>query len=532
MRSRVYHTVSCFLDGDSEGPIPAMYLLMRPLNHFVSAEEGNVRFTAVDFSGDNIIVAGQVLYLRNIRYFVETLIAEIKQHLKAQLFFGLDIVDMNWSPGIVYEEPRNTSIHHSCFHDHHNSFSRHKDDLLKVVLTHPSVHGRFHYLDQDRQIHWRAGPCFMYMDFCHEVEMLLFSGTQTSVGEPGRGTEVASHLVCNVSGGSIRNVFVMFQFFCMMGTFNKTSHTGERDLTMMRVPHPEIGRLWMMYLTFVRPLLVVWQGYFRGPAAAARARNRLFFGPHRPTTSGELSRYLSLHTHRILNVKISVALWRHIVTWFLNYHSVTVPDHLAVSNRSTLAAQLGHSESTHSLYAADARLPSRIDFHVVFQTMRASGTWHDLVGFRSTLLSDMNCRHRKIPADRVQGEESVGRSASTSLRDYLPVINDIAEQVRKALIPDIVHLNSQTRANDLASLMDAVGIGLQSPISQPLGQSPTHILHPSRLRDLRTFLKDENASFKTTQQALAVELIASKNPSVLLIGPTGSSFFLSVKTFS
>jgi hypothetical protein len=49
----------------------------------------------------------------------------------------------------------------------------------------------------------------------------------------------------------------------------------------------------------------------------------------------------------------------------------------------------------------------------------------------------------------------------------------------------------------------------------------THTSHPSRLRDLRAFLQDSKAAFKHPQQALATELIASKNPSILLIGPTG-----------
>jgi hypothetical protein len=51
-----------------------MYLVMRYLNSFSSVEEGTPRFTALDFSGDNVIIAGHVLYLRDIRYFVETII--------------------------------------------------------------------------------------------------------------------------------------------------------------------------------------------------------------------------------------------------------------------------------------------------------------------------------------------------------------------------------------------------------------------------------------------------------------------------
>jgi hypothetical protein len=37
-------------------------LVMRFLNRFSSAEQGTMRFTALDFSGENVIVAGNVRY--------------------------------------------------------------------------------------------------------------------------------------------------------------------------------------------------------------------------------------------------------------------------------------------------------------------------------------------------------------------------------------------------------------------------------------------------------------------------------------
>ena len=51
-------------------------------------------------------------------------------------------------------------------------------------------------------------------------------------------------------------------------------------------------------------------------------------------------------------------------------------------------------------------------------------------------------------------------------------------------------------------------------------------MHPSRLRDLRTFLKDDSATFKDPQQSLALELIRGKEPSLLVIGPTGEECLL------
>ena len=502
-----------------------MYLVMRYLNHFSSAEEGTLRFTALDFSGDNVIVKGQVLYLQDIRYFVEKIISEIKEIFRAHLFFGLDVFDLDWSPGAVHEEPRNRNIGYSCLRDPANSFYGRRFDLLQAILTHPSLCGRFHFVNHERKIIWKAGPCLSYMDTCHEVEMLLFCATQTSVGEPARGSEMASHLISNVAGGTIRNAFIMFQHFSLMGTYNKTSHLTERDVTMMRVPHPEVGRLWILYLTFVRPTIIVWQHYFSGSNAAARARDHLFFGLHRRVTSPELSQSLSRHTQRLLNIRMSISLWRHIATWFFNYHSIGFHGRHAISGRAVLAAQSGHSEGVHALYAADVRLPSGIDFHKFFDTMRTSGTWHSLVGFpnfsRPSLLEAM--QHMPCQTNTSPPSESV----STAVRGCSSLSTvDIAEEVKRMILPDILQAITQSRANDLSHLLDSLGINLQSPPSQALTQPVTHIMHPSRLCDLQRFLKNDSASFKDPQQALALELIRGKEPSLLVIGPTGTIFFI------
>lgn len=490
---------------------------MRFLNHFSSAEQGTLRFTALDFSGENVIVAGKVLYLRNIRYFVETIISEVKELIRSELFFGLDMFDINWIPGVVHEEPRNRNVGYSCFHDPSNSFRQHRFDLLRAVLIHPSLRGRFHFVSKEGKIVWKAGPCFAFMALCHEVEMLLFCGTQTSVGEPARGSEIASHLINNIAGGTIRNVLVMFQYFSMMGTFNKTSHRTERDVTMMRVPHPEIGRLWMLYLTFIRPTIVLWQNYFSGRRAATRARDRLFFGLYRPVTSPELSQNLARHTQQLLGIKMPVSLWRHIATWFLNHHSVQFRDYHSQLSRSSLATQSGHGESVHSLYASDGRLPGGIDFHMFFDTMRASGVWHSLIGFSHILQPSL------LEAMKHRGEISLPTTLPMTLENNASISSavDIAEEVKKRILPDLLQAASQTRANDLACLLNSLGINLASPPSQALTQPVTHIMHPSRLRDLRTFLGDDSAVFKDPHQSLALELIRGKEPSLLLIGPTG-----------
>ena len=479
-------------------------------------ENGSPLFTALDFTGRNVIVNGKVLYVTDIKSFVVSIVQELQDCLLHNLFFGItDLVNIErWSPGVVNEEPRNTRAGYSCFTDPLNSFISDSDLLLRTVLDHPRVSGRFHFVDQNGQLVWKAAPCFEYLEHCEAFEMLLFSGAQVSVGEPARGTEFASHCLRNIAAGSIRNVFIIFQYFCFMGTFNKSAqYQGSK---IMRVPHPKIGRIWALYLTHVRPLVAVWQSYFNGPKATKRAENSLFFGLHRPVTSSQLSRSLAQHTSRILDIRITISSWRHIATWFLNHHAVKFQEHLAMVNRATLAVQMGHGETTHNLYAGDARLPSGIDFHVFFRSMKTSGIWHELLGFPPTLSKDMNTTssHRSIqdpPSPPPVGKQ-LATITPTSMVSTL-------EDIKTSLLPDLLRLINQTRANDIATLLSSIGIKPHPTASTYDGRDI--IASPSRLSDLRNFLNNPDARFKTSQQAEVSEAIAVGEPSLLVIGPTG-----------
>ncbi len=133
------------------------------------------------------------------------------------------------------------------------------------------------------KIVWKAGLCFVYMALCHEMNCQW------------------NHLKCSLTRQAIWL------------------------LTIMRVSHLEIEQLWMLYLTFIQPIIMVWQNYFSGSKAAARARDHLFFGPYCLVTSAELSQSLACHTQRLLGIKFS--LWQQVATWFINYHSVLFCNH-------------------------------------------------------------------------------------------------------------------------------------------------------------------------------------------------------------
>jgi hypothetical protein len=76
----------------------------------------------------------------------------------SDLFFGLDVFDINWLPGMVHEEPRNWNFGYSCFHDPSNSFWQHRFDLLQAILIHSSLWGQFHFVSKEQKLSGRQAP--------------------------------------------------------------------------------------------------------------------------------------------------------------------------------------------------------------------------------------------------------------------------------------------------------------------------------------------------------------------------------------
>ncbi|KAF9486657.1 hypothetical protein BDN71DRAFT_1514769 [Pleurotus eryngii] len=411
-----------------------------------------------------------------------------------QLLFGLPFVSDDWTPGIIHDDPKKKSLAYSCFCDPHNiGFQQARIVVLQNILTHPQLRGRFHFLDSNGKIRWKPGPCLAYLQACEQVEMMLFAASHTSVGAPARGTEFASHLLANLAGGHIRNVFVLLQLLILMGTYNKTSHITGGASRIARVPHPETGWLWMLYISHVRPVVIEWQRAFGTLAAASRAATHLFFGLHRPVTSTDLSRALSHHTQRFLGVRINIRLWRHITTFFLNHHC---PD----------AVEWPRVDEDILQNPAKAHL-----------AMQPSLGWHQILGFRSRSQNKtFQIREHAIQPLPISPQFPASALHSLVAKVHLLFMSELRPALKAAHRRDLAAIN-QVFNRDPANF---------SLILSPL--TPSHRPFRSHLADLKLFLRNDHAVFKDFQQAHAVELLSDSSSSLLIISPTGLRFHVTL----
>jgi hypothetical protein len=191
-------------------------------------------------------------------------------------------------------------------------------------------------------------------------------------------------LIENVPGGSIRNVFFLYNIFLMMGTHNKTSHATE-DKNMVRIPFQALVPLRLTMLVRVQPFVVALQeGLFR-KSAAVNTRRYLYRGVHGPMTTQDLSEAMATETERLLSIRLTLRDWRHITSWFIKENSSL----FEATEGSTSVAHLGFghtAEISRREYAKDDRLPEGVDKMMFFATAKEwccladdVGSWRDAV---------------------------------------------------------------------------------------------------------------------------------------------------------
>jgi hypothetical protein len=258
--SRAFTAVEKYFLERYEGIMPSMYILLRGLLAISSADENTMLFNAPDTSGTSAIFGSRTLHVSHVRDYVLEKLQDVTSQLD-KLTFHQSMFTISPTEH-VYDEPRCRTPGYSFLHDNRNSWNS-KPTVLEFLLSNPEIFAQYGYINPAGKVVWKPGPCHQAMDAIHSLQMDLFVLTVLTFGEPGRGTELAAHLLNNVPGGSIRNVFALFNLFCLRGSFNKTSHASHEDKTMARIPIISVGRAWIRLLAFLRPLFIEWQTHFR-----------------------------------------------------------------------------------------------------------------------------------------------------------------------------------------------------------------------------------------------------------------------------
>jgi hypothetical protein len=509
-------SVAKYFDETNEAIIPAMYHLHRGLASLTTSSFSVPAFNAPDRSGTSVQIGDKILQIAAIKDMAIAMQKEIDEDLH-KLTFGLGHCQL---PVHVYDSPRETKAGYCFLDDPANKFAAQSELLLRAVLKDRASPVPFFVVDSNNKVIWLPGPCHEYINLSFDVMMKLFVVTHITAGSPGRGSELSSQLLRNMSGGSIRSIFVLFNIFLLMGTHNKTSHVSNQDKNIVRAPWQPLAQQWITMLARVRPFVVTLQLYFRGTRLGHNAHYYIYHGVHHPVTTSDLSKALAYHTHRHLGILITLKQWRHIVSW-------VVADNYRLFQHAHLQTEavhvgFGHEATTASgSYASDLRLPVEIDKTIFFTTIKNGATWQLIVGLGKELF------HRLSQGDQHRNHiiSEITAALNPSLlpmTDAPPVpepstsVDHTVDRLLHLMLPRITTAMNRALAHAQAVFMHKTLPLLQhSTIIPP---NPT-LVNPAWAYYLSQHRRQES-TFRT-HQGDALQAMHDNELSLLYITPTG-----------
>lgn len=508
--------------------MPTLYILKRGLTALDSADDNLVLFNAPDLTGTSAWLGDTLITVSGIGTAVRSLVSSITSIMDDLLFqapqFQLPTTQ------VIHDEPRNRTPGYSFVTDPRNAWTQ-KPSVLEYILTTPSVFSQFGYQDADGKVIWYPGKCHDYMHKIFQLQMKLLLAVLLSEGETWRGTELCASLFSNVAGGTIRNVFHLFGFLSFRGSYNKTSHYTGTDKTMVRVPLPAVGQLWVRFLAFLRPIFNEFQ-YVHRPYMANNAAHFFLAGLYRPVTTSDISIALSKFSENIFKTKLSLGKARQLFVFLTSCNQ----NIFEAPSEETSAAddQAGHSGQTaRKGYGYDSRLPDGLNLMMFMRTARVSGIWHVLIEHEPVLLSLLEA-----------GNQNQARitSITTNLRRTHPItitssgvpaatpvaVRTLAEAVSDASTPVLIRRVSQLLATSYAQVVQQFSPNHSFGHTSTLPVLASHLTHPYLLTQLRRHFTemDPDVGFSNTSQALVTQHMFEGKLHVGYISGTGQLLYL------
>jgi len=285
-------------------------------------EEGHSVTQFLDQHGRELLYQGELVRLADIKTMVMALHQQYNQTLERDIFQGLSddpSLHLDYDIRSLADDLRNKQPFYSFIDDPRNPFFERKDNFLKLLLTHPHLAGRYHFVHQGRVIWHPAASLDLLKKIQHSRSLLLVM-THLTYGSPGRVAEILKHTITNIPGSFTRNTVILARCFSFVGAYTKTSRHFNRTKVTPRAPPAFLGHLWIQHLVLVRQVEIEIARALFGEEAAMRYRTYLCPTPNHLLTPEDFSNLLGELTHEHLSTRLTVRPWRQIQTAFSHRH--------------------------------------------------------------------------------------------------------------------------------------------------------------------------------------------------------------------
>lgn len=498
-----------YLKDQQETPMSFAYNASKLLSKIRQAEYHISEFEFTDPLGRELSYKGDLITLASLKALVEGQQDLYLQKLKDLMFFGEEIPPWIF-PSIdidsLVEDVQCRKPGYSFLDDTRNNLSIHQYHYGAWIID--RHHKEFFY-HVGNKIVLRPDKCADLLYRMEVCDRYLAAGLIFSSGPSARATEFSRYIMCDLPGVP-RNLGIVNHNISLNSTQDKTSHQRRRDLYIPHVPTRDWQRLLLQNLTVFRPFArhIVNQLYSPNSDIAIRYRHYLWPGLKGHMDSEVLGDYMAESSKIFTGVAMRIRLWRGLTTVIFSRHADSNTVHTQLENYYDTANM--HSSSTaERLYGGNTGLGSGGSARTVDGCFKVAQTWHRLLDIGT--------------ADPIGGDIETLVNSRASVGGGECSFNLMALETRLAQMEERNAKSLQSTVID--TIADASRVFFPPP---PVPSSISSLapvsdiaVHPSRLRHLREFMDDSDASFTCPQQGVLLEHILDGKQNILGVLATG-----------
>jgi len=445
----------------------------------------------LDEECDKASINGKAVTFEDIKGFVHERMNAAKKMLGRDILFGHEFKEFGYSCGKVVEVLRSPKVGYSFIDSLDNGFVKFKDKLMEILLKDRLVKSMFVKRTIGERIEWNKDGCKKWLKRTKAFLEIMSVLIHITYGQPARGEELSTTLIKNQILG-LRSIYWSRERVMLAISYSKTRSTTGKEQPIARYLPEEVGDLLVKYLSLVRPM----EAFIAEQIGCEKYENygKVLFTDHERAWSGKkLGDIFKNQMNAWGPTALGFQEYRQLIKLFMRKHLKEVKWE---GDDDILDLQMGHNSHTGGLrYGVGADDLAEVTSDQLLGFFHISQKWHRLLGFGK--------------------DEDRGRASRiTTVRQVeAPMENSEPVQVVK-------RRRQRSRLRTIEPPLPLPELKAVSSLS----------VSASILEALRTFQKDPMATFKSVEQAMALQLILDGTRDVVAILPTGGGksllFFL------
>jgi superfamily II DNA helicase RecQ len=472
---------------------------IRQVLHLASAiaysTSGMPQIEWLDDDHNRASINGKAVELDDIKNFVQDRVKAAKTVLENEILLGHDVKEFGYTSAKIVDVSRNPRIGYSFIDSEDNDFVKSKDKLMEKLLDDPLTKPQFVKRVRGGRVEWNKDGCLRWLKTTQSFLEKMSVAIHITYGQPARAEELATVMIKNQLNG-MRGIYWSRGKVLIVIGYNKTRSMNGKDKLIARFLPDEVGVLLVKYLALVRPM----EAFIAEQIECDGFENyekMLFTDYNRIWDGRRLSEIFMREMNKWGPASMGFQEYRQLANLWMKKHLKEVKLEEDVRDH-----QSGHnSETADTRYGITSEDMDKLTSEKLLQFFYASQQWHRLLGFN---IGD-NEMKRKVEVRKNDNDHNI------------PVdMGEIAALVKSGIEMGLREVRRNFRSQRFKE---------ENP-----SPSTTSVVSSKALKALRKFYDDKQATFKSPEQAKALQLIIDGKKDVLAIIPTGGGksllFFL------